>query len=209
MSKKNNHHQTTPTPPPPAAATPAAAEPAAAEPSPTETEPTLQQQLEQAKAAAAENWEKFLRAAAELDNYRKRVAREREELIRSTAERVVAALLPVLDNLERAIASAKQHPTENAALLDGLSQIHTQFRRTLEEFGLEEVKAHTGHPFDPNLHEAIDHLESAEHPEGVVLNQIQRGYKLANRLLRPARVIVSKGKPASQTSTVSSTNLSE
>jgi molecular chaperone GrpE len=150
-----------------------------------------------AKAAKAdENWDKFLRAAADLDNHRKRVAREKEELARFTSERVVAALLPALDNLERAIDAAQQHGTENSSLLEGITQVCSQFRRTLTEFGLKEIAANAGHPFDPNLHEAVSHVESGEHPEGHVVEQLQRGYKLADRLLRPARVIVSKGLSA-------------
>jgi molecular chaperone GrpE len=154
------------------------------------------EELESLKAKAAkadENWDKFLRAAAELDNYRKRVAREKEELARFTSERVVAALLPVLDNLERAIDAAQKHGADNASLLDGITQVYSQFRRSLNEFGLQEVTANAGHPFDPNLHEAVSHIESGEHPEGHVVEQLQRGYKLAERLLRPARVVVSKG----------------
>ena len=159
---------------------------------------SLEEYLElKAKAAKAdENWDKFLRAAADLDNYRKRVAREKEELARFTSERVVAALLPALDNLERAIDAAQQHGTENSSLLEGITQVCSQFRRTLTEFGLKEIVANAGHPFDPNLHEAVSHVESGEHPEGHVVEQLQRGYKLADRLLRPARVIVSKGLPA-------------
>lgn len=156
------------------------------------------QELEELKAKAAkadENWDKFLRVAAELDNYRKRVAREKEELARFTSERVVAALLPALDNLERAIDAAQEHGVENSSLLDGITQVYGQFRRSLVEFGLQEVVAHAGHPFDPNIHEAVSHIESGEHPEGHVVEQLQRGYKLADRLLRPARVVVSKGAP--------------
>ena len=150
-------------------------------------------QLRTQAGKADENWDKFLRAAAELENYRKRAAREKEEIARYSAERVVAALLPVLDNLERAVAAAKEHGTENSALLDGIGQVYTQFRRALDEFGLQEVVAHAGHPFDPNLHEAVSHQDSADHPEGMILDQLQRGYKMADRLLRPARVVVSKG----------------
>ncbi len=153
-------------------------------------------ELKATAAKADENWDKFLRAAADLDNYRKRVAREKEELARFTSERVVAALLPALDNLERAIDAAQQHGTENSSLLEGITQVCSQFRRTLTEFGLKEIAANAGHPFDPNLHEAVSHVESGEHPEGHVVEQLQRGYKLADRLLRPARVIVSKGLPA-------------
>jgi len=165
-------------------------------PTPPKTVTLTETELAQLKAdaaKAAENWDKFLRAAADLDNYRKRVLREKEELTRAAHERVVAALLPVLDNLERALAATQ----ESSPLLDGLKQIQNQFRRALEEFGLKEVVANAGHPFDPNLHEAIGHVEHPELPEGTIINQFQRGYKLADRLIRPARVVVSKGKPAS------------
>jgi molecular chaperone GrpE len=175
------------------------------EPAATEASSISSAEFENLKAAAAkadENWDKFLRAAADLDNYRKRVAREKEELARFTAERVVAALLPVLDNLERALNAAEQQG-DQTALIEGIQQVHGQFRRTLEEFGLKEVAAHAGHPFDPNLHEAVAQASSTEHPEGHVLEQLQRGYKLADRLLRPARVVVSKGPPASESSDVS------
>lgn len=185
MTHKNTHD--IPVPPTPAAPAPATATP----PSPTEADLT---QLHERAAKADENWDKYLRAVADLDNYRKRVARERDDLLRAANERVVAALLPVLDNLERALAAAEQHQTDPAALLDGVKQIQIQFRRTLEQFGLQEVAAHAGHPFDPNLHEAVSHVEHPDHPEGAVAQQLQRGYKLADRLLRPARVVVSKGK---------------
>jgi molecular chaperone GrpE len=151
------------------------------------------QDLKVRAARADENWDKYLRTVADLDNYRKRVAREKEELARFTTERVVTALLPTLDNLERAIDAAQAHGTENSALLEGLTQVHSQFRRTLMEFGLQEIIAGAGHPFDPNLHEAVSQVESSEHAEGHVVEQFQRGYKLAERLLRPARVVVSKG----------------
>jgi molecular chaperone GrpE len=191
MTAKNKHTQ-------PAAPTPEHGS------APAGPETTLSpQELENLKAAAAkadENWDKFLRAAADLENYRKRVGREKEELARFTSERVVSALLPVLDNLERALDAAEKNvgtPTQVSgrpdALLDGLRQVQAQFRRTLVEFGLQEVIANAGHPFDPNLQEAVGQVESAEHPEGHIVEQLQRGYKLADRLLRPARVVVSKG----------------
>jgi molecular chaperone GrpE len=151
------------------------------------------QELKTKAANADENWDKYLRAVADFDNYRKRVAREKEELARFTTERVVAALLPTLDNLERAIDAAQTHGAENSALLQGLTQVHSQFRRTLIEFGLQEIIVGAGEVFDPNLHEAVSQVESSDHAEGHVVEQFQRGYKLADRLLRPARVVVSKG----------------
>jgi molecular chaperone GrpE len=154
------------------------------------------QELKSRAAKADENWDKYLRTVADFDNYRKRAAREKEELARFTTERVVTALLPTLDNLERAIDAAQTHGAENSALLQGLTQVHSQFRRTLMEFGLQEIIAGAGQPFDPNLHEAVSQIESPEHAEGHVVEQFQRGYKLAERLLRPARVVVSKGLSA-------------
>ena len=164
------------------------------------------EELDDLKARAAkadENWDKYLRTAAELDNYRKRVAREKEELARFTTERIVTALLPALDNLERAIDAAQKHGADDSAVLEGITQVYTQFRRSLVEFGLQEVVAQAGDPFDANLHEAVSQIESDEHPEGHIIEQLQRGYKLADRLLRPARVVVSKGQPSGQSETSS------
>ena len=202
MTAKNKHAKHAPTGDEAVAADRSAVAPETAEASAKE-EPQVDSisldeyhELKARAAKADENWDKFLRTAADLENYRKRVAREKEELARFTSERVVAALLPALDNLERAIEAAQQHGTENSSLLEGITQVHHQFRRALTEFGLKEIAANAGHPFDPNVHEAVSHIESGEHPEGHVVEQLQRGYKLADRLLRPARVVVSKGRSA-------------
>lgn len=149
-------------------------------------------ELEQLKAQVAENWDKFLRASADFDNYRKRVTREREEVARFTREGVIGALLPALDNLERAL----DHSAEGTPLHDGLLQLQKQFARTLGEFGLVEIVAKPGDTFDANLHEAVSHIESADQPDNAILEQLQSAYKLGDRLLRPARVVVSKGAPA-------------
>ena len=148
-------------------------------------------ELEQLKLQVAENWDKFLRATADFDNYRKRVAREREELVRLTRESVIAAILPALDNLERAL----DHSAEGTPVHDGLLQVQKQFSRTLGEFGLVESTAKPGDLFDANLHEAVSHVESVAQPDGVILEQLQSAYRLGERLLRPARVVVSKGVP--------------
>ncbi|MBM3858157.1 MAG: nucleotide exchange factor GrpE [Verrucomicrobia bacterium] len=144
-------------------------------------------------AKAAEHWDKFLRAAADLDNYRKRVAREKEELTRATREAVINTLLPTLDNLERAL----DHSPEGTPLHDGLLQVQKQLQRDLAGFGLAEIAAKPGEPFDPNFHEAVSHIESNEQPDGAIIQQLQNGYKLGDRLLRAARVVVSKGKAGS------------
>ena len=158
----------------------------------TASAPDIGEELEKAKTQAAENWDKFLRAVAELDNYRKRVSREKDELARSTTERVVNSLLPALDNLERAL----DHSEEGTPLHDGLLQVQKQFQRALGDFGLVEIIAKPGDHFDANLHEAVSHVESSDHADGVIIEQLQSGYKLGDRLLRPARVVVSKGPSA-------------
>ncbi len=160
----------------------------------TDTQPApVPDEIEQLKAQAAENWDKFLRAAADLENYRKRVARDREELIRSARESVINALLPALDNLERAL----DHSETGTPLHDGLLQVQKQFQRGLADFGLTEIISKPGDNFDPATHEAVSQIESAEHPEGTIVEQLHSAYKLGDRLLRPARVVVSKGLLAS------------
>ena len=204
MSKKDKH-----TKPAPLTASdesvPAAADETSAEIQPDSISVEELRELKVRAAKADENWDKYLRSVADLDNYRKRVAREKEELARFTSERIVAALLPALDNLERAIDAAQTHGAENSSLLEGLTQVYNQFRRTLVEFGLQEIIVGAGQPFDPNLHEAVGQVNSAAHPQGHVIEQLQRGYKLADRLLRPARVVVSKGllDPADPTPEIS------
>src|SRR5437867_9445120 len=133
--------------------------------------------VDQLKAQAAENWDKFLRAAAELDNYRKRVARDREELIRATRESVISSLLPALDNLERAL----DHSAEGTPLHDGLLQVQKQFERALADFGVTELVAKPGDKFDPAIHEAVSQVAS-ELPEGSVVELLHSAYKIGDRL---------------------------
>jgi len=172
---------------------PTEAAPAAPEPPKTVTIPETElTQLKADAAKATENWDKFLRAAADHENFRKRVVREKEELSRAAREAVISTLLPALDNLERAL----DHSPEGTPLHEGLLQVQKQFERALGEFGLIEITAKPGDPFNPVLHEAISHIESNDHPDGTVIQQIQSGYKLGDKLLRAARVAVSKGLPA-------------
>jgi molecular chaperone GrpE len=158
-----------------------------------ETQPApATDEVEQLKAQAAENYDKFLRAAADLDNYRKRVARDRDELIRSTRESVISALLPALDSLERAL----EHSAPDTPLHEGLLQVQKQFQRALGDFGLTEIIAKPGDAFDPSLHEAVSQVASTDFAEGTVVEQMHSAYKIGGRLFRPARVVVSKGQPA-------------
>ena len=195
MSHKNKHDPAVPAPGTKPEQTPPSTPAPAPEPPKTVTLPEAElAQLKADAAKAAEHWDKFLRAAADHENYRKRVTREKEDLTRTAREAVITTLLPALDNLERAL----DHSPEGTPLHEGLLQVQKQFERALAEFGLVEITAAPGGPFDPNLHEAISHIESKDHPDGAIIQQVQSGYKLADRLLRPVRVVVSKGLPAAE-----------
>jgi molecular chaperone GrpE len=178
-----------------------AAAAADAEASPETTEPTqlTPGQLEELKTRAAkadENWERLLRTTADFDNFKKRAAREKQEAIRFANESLIQKVIPVLDNFEMALAAAQSSSADGVkSLQDGVAMIQTQLKNLLAESGLEEVNAE-GQPFDPNLHEAVSQQASSEVAEGHVLQQLRKGYKLRERLLRPATVIVAKAPPA-------------
>lgn len=153
------------------------------------------EELKQRAAKADENWERLVRTTADFDNYKKRANRERQDAIRFANENLLEKLVPVLDSFDMALTAAtaaQSNQTEAAqSLKTGISMVYQQLKSALTESGLEEVDA-TGKPFDPNLHEAVSQQESADVPEGQVLQQLRRGYKLRERLLRPATVVVSK-----------------
>ncbi len=157
------------------------------------------EQLEDLKARAAradENWDRLLRTTADFDNFKKRAAREREEAVKFANESLIKKLVTVLDNFEMALAAAGQQPAEasSQSLQAGVAMIQQQLRKVLQEFGLEEVDA-AGKVFDPNWHEAVSQQDSTDVPEGSVLQQLRKGYKLRDRLIRPATVVVAR-KPA-------------
>ena len=150
------------------------------------------EELSQRAAQSDERWEKLLRTTADFENYKKRASREKQEAIKFANEGLIQKLIPVLDNFDMAIAAAQNEQTDAAqSLKTGVSMIYQQLRTVLVEAGLEEVDA-SGKPFDPNLHEAVSQQESSEVPEGHVLQQLRKGYKLRDRLLRPATVVVAK-----------------
>jgi molecular chaperone GrpE len=145
--------------------------------------------LEAAKAEAAKNWDLYLRERAELENFRKRTQRDKEEFRVFTRKELLLEVLPVLDNLERALDHAANG--ERQGLLEGVTMTVTQFRKVVEQFGARPIAA-VGAPFDPNLHQAMGQVETAEQPPGTVISEYQKGYLLQDRLLRPALVMVAK-----------------
>jgi molecular chaperone GrpE len=129
------------------------------------------------------------RVAAEFDNYRKRVARDQQSLAARAHERLVKELLPVLDDLERALEAAAEH--QEAKLEDGVRIVHRELQEALSKEGLEEIETN-GH-FDPHVHEALL-SQPSDRDEGAILEVLQKGYRLGDRVLRPARVVVSQGE---------------
>jgi molecular chaperone GrpE len=148
----------------------------------------LQSELERYKDLA-------LRATADLDNYRKRMARERDDAVKYANTTFLEKLIPILDNFELGLQAAKSG-SGSSSILDGMAMVQRQLQDFLSSSGVEAFDAE-GKPFDPNLHEAIAQEENAEVPEGQVIRQLRKGYRLRDRLIRPANVVVSKGLPVS------------
>ena len=161
----------------------------------------LAAQLATAKKEAADNYDRFMRTAADLENLRKRTLREKEELRLYSASRVLEDLLPVMDNLALGLTAAKQPNADLKTLTGGVDMVLTQFKSALGNHGLKEIHP-AGQPFDPHQHEALSHAPSPDVKAEHVLNVIRTGYSLNGRLLRPASVIVSSGPTAAAKETV-------
>ncbi|HEY5792566.1 MAG TPA: nucleotide exchange factor GrpE [Chthoniobacterales bacterium] len=144
-----------------------------------------------AEAEIAKYRDLALRSQAELDNFRKRVIREKEDAIRYANLSLLERLLPVVDNFELGLEAAKTATDANSIAL-GMSMVQKQLLDFLKDSGAEVI-ATEGAPFDPNLHEAVSHQAHATVPDGRIVQQLRKGYKLKDRLLRPATVVVSKG----------------
>lgn len=133
----------------------------------------------------------LLRLQAEFENYKKRQAKERREFQKSASEKVLKEILPILDNLERALSHAEEG-AEGPKLIEGVQLVTRQFRESLIHFGVEAIEA-LGQPFDPHVHEAMSRVETdGEPPDGTIVEEYQRGYLLNGRVLRPALVGVAK-----------------
>jgi len=159
----------------------------------------LEAQLAEAQKDKKETWDKFVRVSADLENYRRRAKRDMDDAKAEARTRVLKEMLPVIDNLERALAHTDPAATaalgmagDPGSILEGVKLVLRQFSHALEKCEVTPVEAE-GKPFDPNLHEAIGHQES-HHPPGTVVSVLQRGYRLPDRLLRPSLVMVARGK---------------
>ena len=157
-------------------------------PTPT-NDAELEEQLAEVERVRDEYLNDLKRVAADFENYRKRVARDQEGLVARAHERLVKELLPVLDDLERALEAAAQH--EEAKLEEGVRLVHRELVEALAREGLVEVE--TDGQFDPHVHEALV-SQPSEQEDGSVIEVLQKGYRLGDRVLRPARVVVSQGE---------------
>lgn len=158
------------------------------------------EELKQRAAKADENWDRLLRATADFDNYKKRAAREKQEAIKYANESLLEKLIPVLDTFDMALSATQNGKHEAVqSLQTGISMVHQQLKAALASAGLEEVDA-VGKKFDPNLHEAVSQKETSDVPEGTVVQQLRKGYRLNGRLLRPASAVVSKHPAPAQPS---------
>jgi molecular chaperone GrpE len=154
-------------------------------------------ELQNRAAKADDNWERLLRVTADFENFKKRAARERTEAAQFANAALLQKLLPILDNFEMAQTAAQSAQGGNLASLEaGIAMIQQQLKSALAEAGLEEMDA-SDKPFDPAFHEAVSQQESDSVPEGQVIQQIRKGYKFRDRLLRPSAVIVAK-RPAAE-----------
>jgi len=138
--------------------------------------------------------DKLRRVAADFDNFRKRAARDQESLVGRASERLMKALLPVVDDIDRALVAVGEH--EEAKLEEGVRLVARELDEALKREGLTEIE--TDGPFDPHVHEALL-SQPSEQEEGAVIEVLQKGYRLGDRVLRPARVVISQGTPKQET----------
>jgi molecular chaperone GrpE len=171
-------------------ANPATAELGGSESAHRSSGPDLQAQVDALAQEKAALYDQLLRRQAEFENYRRRVDREKIEFHARARGEVLLELLPVVDNFERALSSLQTKEADAAGLRHGLELIHKQLKDALTKFGLEPVES-VGQVFDPHLHEAVTIEPTDEHEENTIIEEFQRGYKLGEKLLRPAKVKVA------------------
>lgn len=152
-------------------------------------EQPIDPEIDQLRKQVEEGKERLLRAQADFDNFRRRTLKEKEELAQYAAMKLIGELLPVTDNMDRALAASKANQ-DFESLAKGVDMIFRQFSQVLENEGLKPMNA-VGQPFNPEFHQAIMQVESEEHEEGIVVEEVQKGYMLKEKVLRPAMVKVS------------------
>jgi molecular chaperone GrpE len=153
----------------------------------------LEAKLEAKEKEAVETYDRLLRASAEFDNYKKRSSREMEEFRKFANQSLIKEMLSVVDNLELAMNSSNGNKAIDKDLLQGLEMTHKEILKVFEKFNVKPIDA-KGQPFDPTFHEAVMQEETNDSPKNTVINELQRGYMIHDRLLRPSMVVVAKPK---------------
>jgi len=153
----------------------------------------LEEKLDSVEQEAKDNYDRWLRVSAEFENYQKRAAREMNDFRKFSNERFVKAMLPVVDNLDRAIESSSNDKHADRSMLEGVNMTLKEILKVFEQFNVKPFES-LGKSFDPSLHQAVMQEETEAHPENSVVKELQKGYMMHDRLLRPAMVVVSKTK---------------
>ena len=160
----------------------------------------LEEKLKNSELESKQAYDRFLRVSADFENYKKRTAREMSEFRKYANESLISEMLNVVDNLERAIISSTGNDTVNSCLVEGVGMTLKEILKVFENYSVKPIES-LCKAFDPNFHQAVMQQESKEHPENTVIAELQKGYMIQDRLLRPSMVIVStaKGKPENDT----------
>ena len=153
----------------------------------------LAEQLKSKELEVQEHYERLLRVSAEFENYKKRASREMEDFRKFSNQSLIKEMLSVVDNLELAINSTNGHKDIDKGLVDGLEMTHREILKIFDKFNVKPICA-KGQTFDPTFHEAVMQEESDDHPDNTVINELQKGYLIHERLLRPSMVVVAKFK---------------
>ena len=153
----------------------------------------LEAKLEAKEKEAGETYDRLLRVSAEFDNYKKRSSREMEEFRKFANQSLIKEMLSVVDNLELAMNSTNDHKAIDKDLVQGLEMTHKEILKVFEKFNVKPIDA-KGQPFDPTFHEAVMQEETNDSPKNTVINELQRGYMIHDRLLRPSMVVVARPK---------------
>jgi molecular chaperone GrpE len=158
-----------------------------------EPQEDLAEKLKLKEQETQENYDRLLRVSAEFDNYKKRASRDMEEFRKYSNQALIKEMLSVVDNLELAMNSTDGHKAIDKGLLDGLAMTHKGIIKVFEKFNVKPISA-KGQPFDPTFHEAVMQEETDEYPANTVINELQKGYLIHDRLLRPSMVVVASTK---------------
>ena len=153
----------------------------------------IQEELETAKLEAKENYDRFLRVTAEFENYKKRSTREMDDFRKYANQSLIMEMLAVVDNLERALNSSNGNNSIDKCMADGVNLTLKEILKIFEKFNVKAIES-VGQPFDPNFHQAMMQEETDNYPEKTVITELQKGYMIHDRLLRPAMVVVAASK---------------